>query len=331
MSGKSNNVGLRIAYFQEANNRQAFNHEINLLADINNVLQAHKDLNAHKDHVKPQVTYNGDDKYGCNIHLNFPIHHKGTQQYQYARLHYVLKELGRVLEAHEPNFARLESYLDHKGMPEPWAMVAGPAQVLLREGATQWNAQGDDIPSLDSKFHTPLNGLTVMGEPTAVDKFRRVWQYYSRAHAERIAKERTGMISAGVATGAHMHIGEMMRQHPNIQWQHLLVWAHTQSPTGGQWYITNLDEKDDWVLAGVRYVNVNMKNMMEEPLPFTGPHWSTLDCDMRFFKRMEFATFQTQEEIVYDGNAPVTDAAVDAIAQATAIEAIAEEAQEVTA
>lgn len=318
MSNKSNNVGIRIAYMQHANNREAFTHEINLLADINGVLDSHKELTAHKDHVKPAVTYNGEDKYGCNITLNFPIRHIGTKQYQYSRLHFVLQELGRVLKAHEGNFVRLESYLDIGGMSEPWALVVGPAQVLLRKGATQWNAEGDDIPGYDSKFNQPLNGLTVMGEPTAVDKFRRMWQYYSRAHAARIAKERDSFEQAGVQTGALMNIDALMREHPSIQWQHLLIWVHTQTEAGGQWFVTNLDEQDQWVLAGVRYVNVNMKNMMEEPLPFGKP-WFTSNTDMRFFKHMEYATFETHEEIIYDGTAPITVTdPVDVIAEAVA-------------
>lgn len=321
MSSKSNSVGVRIAYMQQANNREAFNHEINLLADINGVLEHHKELTDHKDHVKPCVTQNVEGQYGCYLTLNFPIRHKGTQQYQYARLHYVLQELGRVLKAHESNFARLESYLYSHDMPDPWALVVGPAQVLLREGAEQWNAQGIDIPGYDSKFHTPLNGLTVMGEPTAVDKFRRMWQYYSRAHAARIASQREGLVAAGAQTGAHMNVAALMRNHPGIQWQHLLIWVHTQTETGGQWFVTNLDETDQWVLAGVRYVNVNMKNMMEEPLPFTGPYWVTLDKDMRFFKKMYYATFETHEETVYDGTAPITVTdPVDAVAEEVAVE-----------
>ena len=320
MSSKSNNVAVRIAYMQDANNREAFKRELDLLADINGVLENHKALTEHTDHVKPCVTYNGDDKYGCNITLNFPIRHKGTQQYQYSRLHFVLQELGRVLKVHEGSFVRLESYLDIGGMSDPWALVVGPAQVLLREGAEQWNAVGDDIPGYDSKFNTPLNGLTVMGEPTAVDKFRRMWQYYSRAHAARIAKERDSMVAAGVQTGAHMDIQSMMRNHPSIQWQHLLVWVHTQTPTGGQWFVTNLDETVQWVLAGVRYVNVNMKNMMEEPMPFTKPMFNSLP-DMHFFKKMEYATFETHEETVYDGTAPITVTdTVDVVAEATAQE-----------
>jgi hypothetical protein len=321
MSNKSNNVAVRIAYMQTGNNRKAFDQELALLADINGVLEHHKELTDHKDHVKPNITHTDEGAYGCTITLNFPIRHNGVKQYQYSRLHFVLQELGRVLKEHEGNFTRLESYLDNNGMVEPWALVVGPAQVLLREGAAQWNATGIDIPGYDSKFNAPLNGLTVMGEPTAVDRFRRMWQYYSRSHAARIAKEREGMIAAGAQTGAKMNIAHMMREHPSIQWQHLLIWVHTQTEAGGQWFVTNLDEQDQWVLAGVRYVNINMKNMMEEQLPFTKSMWSMESNDMRFFKRMEYATFETSEETVYDGTAPITITdPVDVVAEATTLE-----------
>lgn len=301
---KSNTVSVVIAYMQSANDREAFKHEIDLLADINALLSAHKELLDHQDHVKPAVTHNGNESYGCNLTLVFPVRHSGTNQYQYARLHFILQELGQILSKHQGNFVRLESYLDNYTMPEPWAMVVGPAQVLLRKGAVQWNAVGDDIPSWDSHFNSPLNGLTVMGEPTAVDKFRRVWQYYARSHAGRIAAEREGMVKAGVATGAKIDIKNMMRNHPNIWWHNLLVWVHVQSPTGGNWIVTSLDETNRWVLEGVRYVNTNMKNMLETHLPFTCLRWGKVgSSDMRFFKSMEYATFETQEETVYDGTA----------------------------
>lgn len=315
---KPNTVSVTIAYMQGANDREAFKNEIDLLADINALLSVHKELMDHHDHVKPAVTHNGNESYGCNLTLVFPIRHTGTNQYQFARLHYILQELAAILAKYQSKFVRLESYLDNGGMPDPWAMVAGPAQVLLRKGAEQWNATGDDIPSWDGHFNSPLNGLTVMGEPTAVDKFRRVWQYYARSHAGRIAAERESMFKAGVGTGARINIKQMMRSHPNIQWHNLLVWVHVQNPAGGNWVVSNLDESNRWVVEGVRYVNINMKNMMETPLPFTSLRWnSAIDTtDMRFFKTMEYATFETQEETVYDGTAlAIEDETVGEVAE----------------
>ena len=297
MAIKSNRVQLIIAYSQNFNDRHTFDTELDMLSDINRVLLGHVELTGRIESVKPQVTQDSTNSYACRLELQFPILHKDGKQYPYSRLHHVLQELSAVVTKYEERFQRIETYLDLTGMSEPWCLVAGPSQVLLRKGAVQWNARGDDIPCRDSKFYTPINGMTVMGEPMAVDKFRRVWQQKARSHIESLGVEREAMERSNVATGCPLDIVSLRRSHPKIQWQHLLIWVHTEVDGNGAWYVVNLDEKDKWVLAGVQYVNVNMKSMMEDDLPFTkqrgfvkGPN------DLRFFKEMEYHTFEDRPD-----------------------------------
>lgn len=294
MTKKRNVVTVWIAYKQEGNCRSTVCHEIRMLSEINRLLDQHRELMDHTDPVKPVVTQVDNDQgsYSCKLTLQFNTKSKYGKAFQYARLHHLLKELGALLALFEAGFEQLESYIDIAGMKQPWVQVAGPVQVLLRKGAAHWNAVGLDIPRADRAFNCPVNGMTVMGEPGAVERFKRTWRFYVNASNQ-----------TGVPTQIDIDIQRMQRNHPDLGWANLLVWVHVDTDTGGQWIVTNLDPNDQWVLAQVHYVNINMRSMMEEPLPFTATIIPS--AQKTFLEDVEYYTFD--EKVIVPGNSIVAE------------------------
>ena len=306
MSVKSNRVNARIAYRNELLNRGSVTDEINFLLDLNKLLDMNKHLGLHGDHAVPVVTHESEGFYGCNINLQFVVRHDKKKLYEYSRLHYLLVEIAELCERYKGKFDRMERTLDISGMTQPWALVAAPQQVLLRKGATQYCATGDMIPGYVG-HQQAVDGLVVMGEPRAVRDFKRAWGYVTRNYFDRMSpEERASLEASDHHYGPHLHIEDLQRQFPKIQWQHLLIWAHAKHVPGNDgWFVTNLDHNDNWLLAGVQYVNRNGDAMINCHLPWQ-PMWLS-SPDLRFFKDMEVIEFDTkevEEEIV---DIPVTE------------------------
>lgn len=276
MAKKSNRVQVEIAYSNELLNRTSVNDEMNFVLELNTLLGKHRPLGVHTDHIAPVVSYMDEERengifklYGCKINLSFKIRHSAGDLYPYTRLHFFLYELATLVDRYEPKFVRMERYLNLDGMPQPWVLVSGPQEMLVREGVGQWNASDDLIPGFFN-VHTPVDGLTVIGEPRAVEDFRKIWTFYANKWISGTdSLELMDMDKRNVHYGPIMDIETMRRNHPTLQWQHLLIWAHAAHIEGDAgWFVTNLDPTDEWLVAGVNYTNIYSESMVNEPLPY---------------------------------------------------------------
>ena len=300
MAKKSNRVNVNIAYTKELINRISVNAEFNFVLALNALLDKHRVLSRHKDTISPVVTGSVTDTvtgfatYGCNLNVNFDIKHSPTELYPYTRLHYVLFEIATLVEQYRPHFERMEATLDLDGMPQPWALVAGPQSMLLRKGADQWNATQYLIPGFHNTHHL-VDGLCVMGEPRAVADFKKVWTYYADKWYEAFEPgELTDLEERGVHHGPNLDIISMMRNHTGIQWQHLLVWVHAANIPGNDgWYVINLDSSDEWLVAGVKYTYTYSESLISEKMPFT---CKALRKQTVFLPDMEHVSFSTESE-----------------------------------
>lgn len=309
MSSKRNVVYMRIAYQHELVNRESMNVEIDFITRLNKLLDMHKELGIHQDWAMPQVTHMHQGNYGCQINLQFHTKHGIGKVFNYPRLHHLLVEIADLCNEFEPSFERMEKLLDMSGMTEPWALVAGTAQVLVRKGVAQYAAQGNEIPTSDgTALGQQINGLTVMGEPTAVHQFTRAWKSLVRKHWESLRPDEIEAHNRGaVDLGPRIDVRAMKQIWPDLAWHHLLVWVHAVGMDGqGAWYVNNLDANDQFVLASVKYVHRNMINMMETPLDYA-PLFGSFNKDMRFFKKMEYMTFEDHTDNSIDPRPSVSE------------------------
>lgn len=303
MAKKSNRVKVSIAYSKELLNRASINEEMNFVLELNTLLDKHRQLGIHNDHIAPVVTDMSEEEdtgisvYGCKINLSFKIRHSGGDLYPYTRLHFFLYELATLVDKYEPHFIRMERYLDLDGMPQPWALVSGPQEMLIRKGAGQWNATGELIPGFYN-VHTPVDGLTVIGEPRAVEDFRKVWTFYANKWiASTDSNELQDLQERNVHYGPMLDIEAIRRNHPTIQWQHLLIWAHAAHIEGNNgWFVTNLDSTDEWLVAGVKYTHIYSESLINQPLPYI-PFCSIPRTSMnKFLPNMELVNLATRPE-----------------------------------
>lgn len=295
----NNSVMLRLAYSNEVVNRTSMVDEINFLLDLNKLLDQHKHLGVHNDSVTPIITHEREGEFGANVNLKFVIRHRKGVLYEYSRLHYLLMEIAELCERYKDKFIRMERYLEIATMKQPWALVAGPQSCLMRKGAATWNATGDNVPAFVN-MHQQTDGLVVMGEPKAVEHFRRVWEFHTRTYFESMdPDERAELEVMGTHYGTDLCISTLRLLHPNIKWEHLLIWAHAMNIPGNEgWYVTNLDHTDPWLLAGVQYVNRHGETMIGQHLPYTPLINNFRGADLRFFKDLEVVGFDTTEATV---------------------------------
>lgn len=299
MSVKHNVVYVRIAYSNELIGRDSVNDEINFVLELNKLLDQHKHLGIHSDNVTPVVTHfrqhDAQDEYGCNINLQFHIRHSNGKLYEYARLHYVLMEIAELCERYKDRFIRMERYLDLSRMVRPWVLLAAPQTVLLREGAAQYNATNFEIPGF-ANLNTPVDGMVVMGEPRAVRDFTRVWRYKANTYFNSLSVEECNSLdNSGVHHGVNLDIDDLKRSYPNIQWQHLLIFCHHKNVPGNEgWFPVNLDHQDNWVKAGIQYINANAEAMINLDMPYDLMFFSK-NLDNRFLHGMDAVGFNTKE------------------------------------
>lgn len=303
MAKKSNRVQVAITYSNELLSRNSVIDEMNFVLELNTLLDKHRPLGVHTDHIAPVVTYVSEEEevgtkvYECKINLSFKIRHSGGDLYPYTRLHFFLYELATLVERYEPMFVSMERYLDLDGMPQPWVLVSGPQEMLIRKGAAQWNATGELIPGYYN-VHTPIDGLTVIGEPRAVEDFRKIWTFYANKWiAGTDSNELQDLNERNVHYGPMLDIEAMRRNHPTLQWQHLLVWAHAAHVEGNNgWFVTNLDSSDEWLVAGVKYTHIYSESLVNQALPYV-PFCSIPRVGKNvFFPDMEPVSLNTQEE-----------------------------------
>lgn len=300
MAKKSNRVNVTIAYSKELLNRDSVAAEFHLVLELNALLDKHRALSCHHDPIAPTVTAmdtdpaSGIGNYGCKIQLNFSVTHSGGQLYHYTRLHYLLYEIASLVERHSSSFDRMETTLDLDGMVQPWALVSGQQSMLLRKGAAQWNATDYLIPGF-CNLHQATDGLCVMGEPRAVEDFRKIWTFYANKWAtSNDSNELQELDERGVHYGASININDMMRDHPTLQWQHLLIWVHAINVPGDEgWYVVNLDSTDPWLVAGVKYTSIYSESLTNAPMPFG---FRSQTSQTKFFPDMEHISLSTQSE-----------------------------------
>lgn len=291
MASKHNYVKVRIAYLQDLHNRSSFDEELQLVLELNRLLDKHRVLTDHIDSVQPRVTVSdsGLESYGCNIDLKFHVRHKHGKLYEYTRLHYLLNEISELCDRFAPKFIRIERYLDLDAMNQPWVQVCDRQQVLLRKGATQFQFPREHTPGY-VMLNQLIDGMVVMGEPVAVAHFRRVWTRIARNYYE--AQVRSGEWQALEASGHHhgmnIDIDLLKKQHPEIKWEHLLIWVHAKGIAEEGWFVINLDPSDSWVLAGIQYANTNKETLTTVPLKYKP--FMMKDVVEPFFSKLELAT-----------------------------------------
>lgn len=294
MASKHNVVKVRIAYLQHLHNRDSFDDELQLVLALNRLMDQHRVLTDHIDSVQPRVTVNdsGIEQYGVNIDLKFHVRHRKGKLYEYTRLHYVLNEISELCDRFAPKFIKLERYIDLESMNQPWVQVCDRQQVLLRKGATQFQFPREYTPGYVLN-HQQIDGLVVMGEPGAVDHFRRVWTRIARNYYE--AQVRTGewqsLEASGYHHGMNIDIASLKANYPDIKWEHLLIWAHAKGIAEEGWFVINLDPSDQWVLAGIQYANINKGTLMTVPLKYK-PFMTKGDVEP-FFGKLELATIES--------------------------------------
>lgn len=302
MASKSNRVKVQITYRKELLSRHSVDGEMNFVLALNALLEKHRVLSTHLDPIAPVVSYesSSDEEegnvYTGVIRLVFNIRHEAGKLYQYPRLHYMLFDIATLVDQYADAFDYMKREVDLSGMPQPWALVAGPQTCLLRKNSAQWNATEEDIPGFFNT-HTAVDGLTVMGEPRAVENFRRVWQFQVKQwESSFVPGEKLALEAQGVHYGPNLDMSIMKRNHPELQWQHLLIWAHAiQVPGNDGWFVTNLDETDPWLVAGIKYTNVFSESMLAEDLPFDAmPSNSSKKRGLKFFPELDSVSFNTE-------------------------------------
>lgn len=296
MARKDKRIELTIVMHANGNCRSSTQSEIVFLQELNRLIDGHRDLMEHKDVLVPQVLEECyDENYTSQVKLRFTVTHRDQGLFPYARMHYLLTEIGNLCKSHtkEPYAGytpfHVETYLNLKNMPQPWVMVVGPKQVLLRDGAAEYHASDDEIPAQFETYNSSIDGMMVLGEPIAVEDFRRAWKFQVDSHRQRMSvEELTALEARGMPSGPTLRMDMMKVQHPGIQWQHLTVWLHSSMHGQDIWYEVSLNSKNEEVRVGVQYTNLHHMDMLMGDLPYD---WS-VDKSKVYLRGLKVVEFE---------------------------------------
>ncbi len=268
-SKRHNVVEVAITY-EAANDRNDFQAELAFVQELSAITTACVDLHKHgRDPIVPQYrTF--PDTYVGSIDLRFPIktstrNEKGDiTSYSWAALHATLKSISEICARHRSNFIKFGCQLNLAAMTSPWVLPIDQHGVIARNGAQQLNCVGLKQPKQvrlsNGQLHD-VEGMTVIGEPLAVDKFRRKWAYRCEQFRNFEFREfRHRLDHAPV-----LDLTEMERSDRKIQWQNIAVFAKLK---GMGWYMMS----EGVNVANRIYLSQFGNDMMMRSLGFDNDH-----------------------------------------------------------
>lgn len=272
MSKRHNTVHLGIRY-KNANDRTAFEAELNLIQELTMLMTAAERLHEHGSDpiVRPQAYVKDVDDYYGSIDLKFPIYSSWTNDegilrgYSYTGLYSLLKLLSEVCAKHAPNFEEFCTTLNLEGMKAPWVLPVAGNGVILREGARQISFAGMSLPRsvMMCTADLTVDQMFVVGEPRAVEEFRKAWGRVVDQYKLVLNKYPDHPYNG---RGPTIYTHAMKTTWPNIDWHNIGVFALVRQGESDPFWITLNDMHNDAALNTI--VNVG-NHMLNTPLMFS--------------------------------------------------------------
>ncbi|ABY63242.1 hypothetical protein ST201phi2-1p418 [Pseudomonas phage 201phi2-1] len=271
-SKRHNTVSLSIHY-KNANDRTAFENELNLVQDLSTLMTASAKLHNHAADplVRPQAYVKDVDDYYGSITLQFPLKAKWYSEendmrcYSHVGLYNLLKLISDVCSTHSVNFEEFRTHLDLGGMKAPWVLPVEGMGVILREGSRQMTLTGDVLPRAVrlGVAEYEVEQLIVVGEPRAVEDFSRAWGHVADKYRRVMQKYPTHQYHG---RGPLMDVSTMKYSWGNHNWQNVGVFALVKRPEFEPTWVTLGEMHNSSVLKNIIDIG---NHMLNTPLQFS--------------------------------------------------------------
>jgi len=294
MSKRHNTVHLGIRY-KNANDRTAFEAELNLIQELTMLMTAAERLHEHGSDpiVRPQAYVKDVDDYYGSIDLKFPIYSSWTNDedvlrgYSYTGLYSLLKLLSEVCAKHAPNFEEFNTTLNLEGMKAPWVLPVVGNGVILRAGARQISFSGTLLPRsvMLSTANLTVDQMIVVGEPRAVEEFRKAWVFVADRYKHTLDKH-PGHPYTG--SGPTIYTNSMKITWPDISWHNIGVFARVRQAESDPFWVDLCDMHNSAALNTI--VNVG-NHMLNTPLMFSNT--DPASCNNIFLSDHAYYSFES--------------------------------------